>query len=157
MLIPDETLGRECQDYQTLDSPERRITQIYSDKPLSDEFLSLDTWYRITGSAGNEVYNTGCVAIDKGCSSLYRGWINGSLPTVDEGQVKKQVCFSSTSRGCCNVSSEITVRNCSGYYVFKFPKLLVKEMKFCSFYKHGKCACAVKVECTHLVVASGCL
>lgn len=128
-----DSLGQECRIYKTLETPERRITAKQRAKPLSDDILKDNTWYRITAAAGNQVPEN---CVKTGCSSLYKGWINGSLPTVDEGQLEREMCFSSNTNGCCKPSKEVRVRNCGGYYVFKFPALTVTEMKFCSSYKH---------------------
>ena len=51
------------------------------------------------------------------CNTYATGWLNGTHPTVADGQVSRQVCFHGRSN-CCNWSTNIKVRNCSSYYVY---------------------------------------
>ena len=37
------------------------------------------------------------------CGTLYPGWLKGDHPTVDEGEVKRAVCFSKGLGRCCKV------------------------------------------------------
>ena len=52
------------------------------------------------------------------CGAIAPGWLNGRHPSVAEGAVQRQVCFSRYNR-CCFASTYVTVRNCGGFYVYK--------------------------------------
>jgi len=61
-----------------------------------------------------------CV-IEGHCGTNRPGWLSGIHPSVAEGAVKRTVCFYGPS-GCCQYSTEIRVRNCGGYYVYRLRK-----------------------------------
>jgi len=79
----------------------------------------LSGWYRFTRGAGNQMAES-CV-IEGHCGTYRPGWLSGIHPSVVEGAVKRTVCFYGPS-GCCHYSTEISVRNCGGYYVYRLRK-----------------------------------
>jgi hypothetical protein len=56
------------------------------------------------------------------CSAAATGYIDGNLPTIYDGIVKRKVCFHSNGN-CCHFSTYIYVRNCYLFYVYKLKKL----------------------------------
>ena len=65
------------------------------------------------------------------------GWINGLLPSVEDGVVKRQLCFASGDK-CCVNSVTIKIRNCKEYFVYQFPrKVATCPSKYCTVYKQG--------------------
>ena len=55
------------------------------------------------------------------CGTARPGWLNGTHPTVAEGVVTRQVCYSSNSN-CCYPSNIIKVKNCSSYSVYELQR-----------------------------------
>ena len=64
------------------------------------------------------------------CGTRYPGWLNGSLPTVNEGVVQRIVCFRYFS-DCCSFSTYIRVRNCGGFYVYQLKPLTYCNLRYC--------------------------
>ena len=61
--------------------------------------LILGKWYRFVRDA------------DSRCGAVYSGWLKGGHPTLADGEVSSQVCFT---RGgdCCKKSKNIYVKDC---------------------------------------------
>ena len=89
--------------------------------------LSTD-WYRFSGAAGNQMAES-CVEVYR-CGTRYPGWLNGSLPTVNEWVVQRRVCFSAHF-SCCYFSTYIRVRNCGGFYVYQLKPLTYCYLRYC--------------------------
>lgn len=107
---------QECQEYQNLTSFHRKTTHITGDAANTRCDQSLGpAWFRFQGDAGTKM-PTSCVS-ENHCGTNAAGWLNGAHPTVAEGQVSKQVCFTWLSN-CCYVAVNIKVRNCGSYYVY---------------------------------------
>ncbi|CAH3133155.1 unnamed protein product, partial [Porites lobata] len=104
----------ECQNYASLNSYKRKITYSYSNGSYCDSGIG-PGWFRFEGSAGTRM-PTSCPPTLR-CNTYATGWLNGTHPTVADGQVSRQVCFHGRSN-CCNWSTNIKVRNCSSYYVY---------------------------------------
>ena len=79
----------------------------------------LDGWYRFVGAAGTKMPTTRVPAYR--CGTTYSGWLNGAHPTVENGEVRRAVCFSYISTGC-RYNAQISVKNCSSYYIYKLYK-----------------------------------
>ena len=78
-------------------------------------------WYRFLNISGITMPTT-CPPLYS-CSTKFPGWLKGDHPTVDEGEVKRTVCFSEGSGWCCEEASLIWVKNCSSFYVYHLPSL----------------------------------
>ena len=76
-------------------------------------------WFRFQGDAGTKMA-TSCLG-DNSCGTHAPGWLNGIHPTVNEGQVVRQACFSWRGN-CCKWSIDIQVRNCGDFYIYYINK-----------------------------------
>ncbi|KAK2546841.1 Bone morphogenetic protein 1 [Acropora cervicornis] len=85
-------------------------------------------WYRFRGAAGSQM-PTKCVGKNR-CSSHAPGWLSASHPSVEDGIVTAKVCFHWTS-GCCTWSTNIRVRNCSGFYVYELRRPPTCWLRYC--------------------------
>ena len=103
----------ECQNYGSLNSYTRKIT--YSSGSYCDNGIG-PSWFRFVGSAGTRMA-TSCPPTSR-CGTAATGWLNGGHPTVADGQVSRTVCFNWVNYGCCEISTNIKVRNCGSYYVY---------------------------------------
>ena len=45
------------------------------------------------------------------CGTDWSGWLDGVHPTVEDGEVRRKVCFSNRPSGCKYVT-EMSVKNC---------------------------------------------
>ena len=72
---------------------------------------------------------TSCVSINH-CGANAPGWINGTHPSAAQGVSTVQVCFN-WGHKCCRYSTNIRVRNCSGFYVYKLTKTPACRLRYC--------------------------
>ncbi|XP_028518396.1 uncharacterized protein LOC114576278 [Exaiptasia diaphana] len=72
-------------------------------------------WYRFTGQSGTRM-TTACVKKHH-CGTQYPGWLRGDHPSIQDGNVTRTVCFTKDGN-CCYWSVNVTIRNCSGFYVY---------------------------------------
>ena len=81
-------------------------------------------WFRFEGSAGTKMKDS-CPRYSyryskprsNTCNTNAPGWMSGSEPNVNDGQVTRTACFTWNSN-CCYWSTSITVRNCGSYLVY---------------------------------------
>ena len=106
-----------CYHYKNLSDANRKISyDITSD--LCDSQLS-GGWYRFVGDAGTKMPGTRVPAFR--CGTVWSGWLDGAHPTVEDGKVKRKVCFSRRNTGC-RYEINISVKNCGSYFIYKlFP------------------------------------
>lgn len=104
-----------CHGYTNLSSADRKITQIASSF-LCDNTLVFG-WYRFNGDAGTRMATT-CPSFTLGrCAALRQGWLSGTHPNAEEGEVSRKVCF--TFKTCCSRTVHVKVKNCGSYYVYR--------------------------------------
>ena len=105
-----------CQFYTVLEDYDRDVkNQTLSGYGKCDLNLNAN-WYLFLNISGISMPTT-CPPLDT-CGTLYPGWLEGDHPTVDEGKVKRAVCFSKGLGRCCKKRSFIRVKNCSSFYVY---------------------------------------
>ena len=104
-----------CKNYTVLNETDRAQGNTSPPHSKSDKRLVFG-WYRFKGAAGDRMPDK-CVLLWS-CGTQHPGWLNGTHPTVADGMVERKVCFSRRNF-CCSWSQKITVRNCSGHYVYK--------------------------------------
>ncbi|CAH3044643.1 unnamed protein product, partial [Porites evermanni] len=85
-------------------------------------------WYRFSGSAGSQMA-TSCVGKNR-CSSHAPGWLSTPHPSKDDGIFSGTVCFHWDS-SCCLWSTNIRVRNCSGFYVYELGPPPACWLRYC--------------------------
>lgn len=88
-----------------------------------------EKWYKVNGVDGPLSMPTEPVSIYH-CSTEFPGWMNGSHPNVTEGEVNRTVCFA-THLHQCSASYEISVKNCSGYYVYYLKQTKTNGEGYC--------------------------
>ena len=109
------TASYECRFYKILKGGDRSVDYKIT-KEICDDGLDFNSWYRFMGAAGTQL-STSCVPSYR-CGAFFPLWMDGEYPTEDEGRVRRRVC--ETYGSCCFSKTEISVRNCSGFYVHKF-------------------------------------
>ena len=123
----------ECRFYKILKDGDRSIDYKVR-KGICDDVLDFSSWYRFMGAAGTQL-STSCVPMYR-CGASLPLWMDGEYPTEDEGRVKRRVCQSWI--GCCSLKTEISVRNCGGFYVHKFSPPPYCSGRYCGFSPKGK-------------------
>ena len=98
-------------------------------------------WYRLQGPAGDRIADK-CVLKGR-CGNDFSGWLTQPHPEVKEGVVTRKVCFSG-QKFCCLRNFSIKVKNCSSYYVYQLPRIvLCKILRFCGNESEGKLTCCL--------------
>ena len=88
----------------------------------------LGGWYRFVGAAGTKMPTTRVQPFR--CGTYWSGWLNGTHPTVEDGEVSRMVCFSD-KRADCRHTNIISVKNCGYYYVYKLFKTPICPSRYC--------------------------
>lgn len=121
------TVAYECQHYRLLTESDRNVNT-GSLLGKCDNNLA-EGWYRFSGSAGVQMPNS-CPGAGR-CNTQYPGWLFGSHPHKDDGCISMLVCFGDYSSGCCQYRRKVLVRNCGGYYVYKFGPTPGCKFRYC--------------------------
>ena len=116
-----------CYEYKNLSHPERKSSYNTPNQVERCE-TELDGWYRFAGAAGTKMPTTRVPRYR--CDTTFSGWLNGAHPTVEDGEVRRKVCFSDNSEGCKS-DTLISVKNCSSYYIYKLHKPSVCPSRYC--------------------------
>ena len=119
----------ECLNYQAITTQNGRKNTYVSTTAICDN--NLLGWHRFEAATGTKM-PTSCVPNNR-CNTHATGWLNGSHPTVAEGLVTRQVCFSYYD--CCSWSINIQVRNCDNFYIYNFmgtPPEHPCHLRYCS-------------------------
>ena len=93
-----------------------------------NELSSIPKWYRFSGAAGT-MMPTSSVPV-RYCGTHAPGWMNGKHPSKNEGAVSRKVCFH-WSNNVCLWNTQITVRNCGSFYVYKLPRTPHCSLRYC--------------------------
>ena len=115
----------ECQNYWSLSNVDRNV--IYGRPNRQCDSGIGPGWFRFEGSAGTRM-PTSCPPFHR-CNTDSPGWMDGSHPTVADGQVSRRVCFPWSN--CCHWLVNITVRNCGSYYVYYLSSAPSCYLRYC--------------------------
>ena len=110
-------IAEPCYNYQNLSDPNRKdsyATPIHG--PSFCDNSLLEGWHRFVGVAGTKMPVTRVKAYR--CGTDWSGWLDGTHPTVEDGEVRREVCFSDRPIGC-KYSKKIFVKNCGPYFIYK--------------------------------------
>lgn len=118
----------ECSNYSFLNESNRAQTFYRGKRSLCDRALPTG-WYRFGGEAGQQMPES-CVDL-RHCGTIAPGWLNGTHPLVGDGAVERKVCFHAPSGNCCTLSTDVLVRNCGGFYVYKLKKTPQCDLRYC--------------------------
>ena len=107
-----------CYHYKNLSDANRNRIHKTSGAVLCDSQFS-GGWYRFVGAAGTKMPITRVPA--KRCGTIRPGWLDGAHPAVEDGEVRRTVCFSDRPTGC-RKKIIISVKNCGSYFIYKLYK-----------------------------------
>ena len=109
-------LASGCYNYSILNDSDRKNTYNTptNGEVLCDNLLP-EGWYRFVGAAGTKIPTTRVPAYR--CGKDWSGWLKGAHPTVEDGEVKRKVCFSGRRTGCTD-KRNILVKNCGSFYIY---------------------------------------
>ena len=119
----------ECLNYTSITNDnERKKTYVTTTAQCDNNLLG---WHRFEAATGTKM-PTSCVPQNR-CNTHASGWLNGTHPTIADGLVTRQVCFSHSN--CCRWSLNIQVRNCGDFYIYNFmgtPSEHPCHLRYCS-------------------------
>ena len=116
-----------CYHYKNLSDANRKISYVTPyDSVVCDNQLS-EGWYRLAGAAGTKMPTTRVPAYR--CGTEWSGWLITAHPTMEDGKVKRKVCFSDRSTGCKD-SKIILVKNCESYFIYKLQSTAC-NLRYC--------------------------
>ncbi|XP_078390936.1 uncharacterized protein LOC144672830 [Cetorhinus maximus] len=130
-LIADSALTDPCANHTVLDQAWRSIDCKWTEctgQWMCDDKLQ-EGWYQFKSSGGLKIPDT---LIPFGsCSTTSSGWLNGSHPTVGQGEVTRTVCFTSGENRCF-WTREIKIKNCSSYFVYELKPVPGCDAAYCT-------------------------
>uniref|UniRef100_UPI00398F6FFC uncharacterized protein n=1 Tax=Pristiophorus japonicus TaxID=55135 RepID=UPI00398F6FFC len=116
--LADSALTDPCENHTVLDQPWRSTdcggTECIGNYRCDQDLVQ--GWYRFKSSGGKKIPET--VVPEYHCSTLGSGWLNGTHPTVGQGEVTRTVCFSWDGDNCY-LTREIKIKNCTSYSVYQ--------------------------------------
>ena len=72
---------------------------------------------------------TQCVP-ERRCGAVLSGWLKGGHPTLADGEVSSEVCFTRGS-DCCKEYKNIYVKDCGSYFVYELQKPTKCDLRYC--------------------------
>ncbi|CAC5411156.1 unnamed protein product [Mytilus coruscus] len=118
--------SKECQNYSAINEEDKRskdyLIDLAKDQTISDEYLD-PGWYRPFSANGDKIPTS------PPGKMVFPIWINGTLPTSDDGNVSREACVQ-TENDICEESIHIGIRNCGGYYIY-FLQETLPNSSFC--------------------------
>ena len=122
-------LADPCYNSRNLSDANRKSSYITPHgSELCDNSLPKG-WYRFVGAAGTKMPTMRVPAYR--CGTDWSGWLAGSHPTMEDGEVSRTICFSDRATGC-KYSIEISVKNCGSFYIYKLAQLPGCSSRYCS-------------------------
>ena len=118
--------------YKVLNETDRAAGFVTSSSAKCDrtskDRLLYENWYRFNGSAGVAM-PTKCVDTMR-CGAKGPGWLHGDHPKAGRGVANRSVCFHLNNQ-CCYYKTDIQVKNCRSFYVYKFKKPPANNLRYC--------------------------
>ena len=128
MQISFHFVADPCFHYENLSDANRKISYVtpYGSE-LCDSQLP-EGWYRFVGAAGTKMPTTRVPAYR--CSTEWSGWLDDAHPTVEDGEIRRTVCFSDRATGCKKLR-DIFVKNCGSYFIYKLQQQPNCNSRYC--------------------------
>ena len=132
-----------CYNYSILnDGNRKRSYDTPLGRELCDNKLSKG-WYRFKGAAGSKMPTTRVPAYK--CGTDWSGWLDGTHPTVEDGEVPRTVCFSDRDSGCKGTTT-IFVKNCGSYHIYYLHTASSCNRRYCGTNQWGAKKLEKKIE-----------
>ena len=133
-LIENIVLVSPCESFQELSEADR--SEGFRGKKKKNENFNPNTWYRFTGNAGT-VMPTSCVP-EGHCGTEAPGWlVLDEMPKPNRYERSATVCFHADGK-CCKCKTEIAVKNCGKFFVYKLSPPRADVVAKCGGDKRGR-------------------
>ncbi|XP_031558938.1 uncharacterized protein LOC116295298, partial [Actinia tenebrosa] len=114
---------RMCAKHHIL-ATKRTLNDVISspDQASNDTSVNESVWFRLQDPVTSQSMQIpeSCTP-SMHCSTQATGWLLGSHPGIQDGVVRRTVCFN-WDGNCCKYNTTILVRRCHGFYVYKLQK-----------------------------------
>ncbi len=122
-------LPPECLGYTELSEPDRAAS--FNDGPgnITKCDKTEGKWHRFLDPAGTIIPLTPPTLYS--CGTDAPGWMQGTLPAVEDEIVNRKGCFAWLGNNCL-WSTELLVRNCGNYYVYNLPDPPDCALRYCA-------------------------
>lgn len=121
-----------CTEFRDLMEGTRTVRHVVHNQQSAQNDGDIDNraWYRFVSQAtGTPVQLPDSCTEPWTCGTQASGWLRGGHPSMEEGLVHRNVCFS-WNDNCCFAEVQALVRHCYGYYVYKLqPTALEFKVK----------------------------
>ncbi|CAC5411168.1 unnamed protein product [Mytilus coruscus] len=122
MTLYEKTGIKECTEYAEIKNEDKRskdyITDFSSDQVINDTYLN-EGWYRIISANGDKMPSSPPGTMH--CGTIYPIWLNGKLPTENDGNVSRKACIQKEN-DICEQFIDIEIRNCGGFLIYYLQK-----------------------------------
>ncbi len=132
LSVPTTFSSDPCYNYTTLDEYWRDIRQSpYQYSGYDDTLVEWSGWYRLYLNGESAQMSEWCVS-NTGCGGDTGLSLNGSHPTLEDGEVTREVVGSrswwwwSSNQCGAYTSTSVQVKACPGdYYIYEFVKPII--------------------------------
>lgn len=106
-----------------------------------DQFADGKTWMKFHGGDGLKVITTTKPSRTAVCGIANPGWMDGKIPIITEGVVRRNLCYYDGTKTKCPHAREINVVNCGSFLLYRFHKVsTTTNSAFCiDFNTPGPC------------------
>ena len=108
-----------CASPVIIDDITRRPENHVVASDMDDAIIQPEKWYAFNAGPAAAIPES-CVSSGS-CGGTTSGWIDHVTPSITDGVVDVTMCFSSITQ-CCSDQTNVLVRRCHGYVVYKFYK-----------------------------------
>ena len=119
-----------CANHKEINEPRRSIKSVWESGqiPKCDRDIT-QGWYRFTSFGGTKMPEK--EVTDFHCGTHDPVWLQGSHPTIAEGNVARKACISSFGESCYE-SFDINIVNCTDYFVYYLKPLYYCASAYCA-------------------------
>lgn len=126
----------ECTEYKLLPAVESSSARVWDKVSGISCDGDLHGWYRFNTEIAsfcefNPIKNSTTLFVQP-CGATFRGWMPDRHPTMMEGRVERKICFSYDGKCQCEFMTNIAVRNCGDYFVYRLRGVPICKAKYCS-------------------------
>ena len=162
LVVNGESQAVECTQNQVIDSGATRVWNQLA-------VVTCDQnrgWYRMSENSGGEIASTcstnneAVSRLNQPCGASFRGWMLDRHPSLEDGRVQRRVCFSYAFECTCEFFTNIYVRNCGKFYVYRLNGVPVCNARYCGNLKNSsaegecqffKCVLSVLISSTRSI------
>ena len=117
-----------CYNYSILNDGNRKSSYGTPEGSEQCDSKLSEGWYRFEGDAGTNMPTERVPAYR--CGTDWSGWLKGAHPTLEDGEVKREVCFSNRNTGCKG-KINILVKNCGSFYIYYLHETPSCNWRYC--------------------------